>query len=194
MNDAAARPAIDVLLTRRSVLAGKIVEPGPDDASLRLILKAGLRVPDHGKLAPWRIQILRKPAQAALGDLLAKRFAATNPEARDRQIETERQRPQRAPVLLVVTSKPKKDAAIPLLEQRLSAGAICINLLNASHALGFAAQWLTEWPAYDDAVKAALGHGPDDQIVGFVYIGSAAEPPTERPRPEVEDIVSEWTY
>ncbi|MDJ0951561.1 MAG: nitroreductase [Alphaproteobacteria bacterium] len=185
--------ALDTLLSRRSVLAAKQVEPGPDDEQLRLILTAGLRVPDHGKLAPWRIQILRKPAQAALGDLLAEEFVRANPNARDRLIELERQRLQRAPILLVVTSTPNLDCPIPVLEQRLSAGALCMNMLNAAHAQGFAAQWLTEWPAYNEAVKARLGHGPDDQIVGFIYLGSAAEPPAERKRPEIEDVASEWT-
>ena len=184
---------IDSLLTRRSVVALKLTEPGPDDAQLERILTAGLRVPDHGKLTPWRVQILRKPAQAALGDLLADRFAKNTPGAGARIIETERQRPQRAPILLVVTSTPETESRIPRMEQMLSAGAVCLNLLHASHALGFAAQWLTEWPAYDETVKAALGYGPDDQIVGFVYIGSAAEPPTERPRPALSDVVSEWT-
>ncbi len=184
---------IDSLLTRRSVVALKLTEPGPDDAQLERIITAGMRVPDHGKLTPWRIQILRKPAQEALGDLFAERFAENTPGTGARLIVTERQRPQRAPILLVVTSTPVIESRIPMMEQMLSAGAVCLNLLHASHALGFSAQWLTEWPAYDDVIKDALGCGPDDQIVGFVYIGSAAEPPVERPRPAISDVVSEWT-
>jgi nitroreductase len=184
---------IELLLRRRSVLAVSIIEPGPDDAALDTILRAATRVPDHGKLTPWRIQVLRKAGQRRLGDLLAKLFAAKIPEANARQIEFERQRPQRAPLLLVVTSKIRKNHKIPEMEQRLSGGAVCMSILIAASALGHAAQWLTEWPAYNSEVTRALGHDPEtDQIIGFIYLGTAAEPPAERPRPALEDVVSEW--
>ncbi len=185
---------IDLLLTRRSVVAKNLEEPGPSDAELEAILAAGIRVPDHGKLGPWRIQVLKKPGQAALGDVFARVFAADNPEAENRQVEIERQRPQRAPILLAVTARvdplhPK----IPELEQRLSGGALCQNLLIASHASGYAAQWLTEWPAFHDDIKRALGHGTDTDIIGFVYIGTPVEQPSERGRPTLDQVVSEWT-
>ena len=185
---------IDLLLKRRSVVAANITEPGPDAAALETILRAATRVPDHGKLAPWRIQVLHKDGQKRLGDLFADLFAKEIPEANDKQIEFERQRPQRAPVLLVVTSKVIKPHKIPELEQLLSGGAVCTNMLIAANALGFCAQWLTEWPAYRPEITRALGHDPEsDQIIGFVYIGTPAEPPTERLRPALEDVVSEWT-
>ena len=185
---------IDLLLKRRSVVAANITEPGPDAAALETILRAATRVPDHGKLAPWRIQVLHKEGQERLGDLFADLFAKEIPEANDKQIEFERQRPQRAPVLLVVTSKVIKPHKIPELEQLLSGGAVCTNMLIAANALGFCAQWLTEWPAYRPEITRALGHDPEsDQIIGFVYIGTPAEPPTERLRPALEDVVSEWT-
>jgi len=185
---------LELLLKRRSVVAKNLGEPGPDAATLAQIIAAGLRVPDHGKLGPWRVQVLHKQGQAALGDVFAAVFAADNPEAEDRLVELERQRPQRAPVLLAVTScvdplHPK----IPEIEQRLSGGALCQNILVAAHASGFAAQWLTEWCAFHPAVKQALGHDPETDIIGFIYIGTPIELPTERGRPAYDDVVSEWT-
>ncbi len=185
---------IDLLLKRRSVVAANITEPGPDADALETILRAATRVPDHGKLTPWRIQVLRKDGQSRLGDLFADLFAKEIPEANEKQIEFERQRPQRAPVLLVVTAKITKPHKIPELEQLLSGGAVCTNMLIAANALGFCAQWLTEWPAYRPEITRALGHDPEtDQIIGFIYIGTPVEPPSERPRPALEDVVSEWT-
>lgn len=184
--------AIDLLRTRRSVKAADMAEPGPDERELRLIIEAGLRVPDHGKLGPWRVQLLRKAGQRALGEVFAEHYRRLFPNAAPSSIEFERMRPQRAPVLLVVTSKPVQPHKIPLMEQMLSAAAVCMNLLNAAHALGFAAQWLTEWPAYDAGVRAALGHGEGDQVVGFIYVGARREAPEERDRPAYDAVVSEW--
>ncbi len=185
---------IDLLLTRRSVSARNLVPPGPDEAALATILRVATRVPDHGKLTPWRIQILRPDGQRRLGERLAALYAAENPGARPDQIETERQRPQRAPLLLVVTSKARGGYKIPEQEQLLSAANVCFSVLLATQALGFAANWLTEWPAYHPAVIGALGHDPAlDRIVGFLYLGSAAEPPVDRPRPALSEIASEWT-
>ena len=184
---------IELLLSRRSVTAMMLGEPGPDDAALDNILRVATRVPDHGKLTPWRIQILRAEGQRRLGNLLADLFVAAYPEANDKQIEFERNRPQRAPLLLVVTSKVRKDHKIPEMEQMLSGGAVCYSVLIAAKALGFAAQWLTEWPAYRTEVAEALGHDPaTDRIIGFLYIGTATEAPQERPRPALADVVSEW--
>ena len=185
---------MELLLTRRSVVAKNMVEPGPDAATLDEILAAGIRVPDHGKLGPWRIQVLHKAGQKALGDVFAEIFARRNPEAEDRQIEIERARPQRAPVLLAVTDRiDPHHPKIPEIEQVLSGGAVCQNLLVASHAAGFVAQWLTEWPSFDPDVKAALGHGPETKIIGFIYIGTAGDAPSERTRPDLATVVTEWT-
>ncbi len=185
--------AIDLLLTRRSVLAQNLVEPGPDDTALRTLLRAATRVPDHGKLTPWRIQILRADGQAALGDFLARLFGEQNPQASQRQIDFERRRPQRAPLLLVVTAKLKPGHKIPEFEQLMSGAAVCQTLLIAARALGFSGQWLTEWPAYQPELVEHLGHDPGvDRILGFIYLGTAASAPDERPRPALDDIVSEW--
>ncbi len=185
---------IDLLLTRRSVVAKDMGEPGPDDATLEKILGAGIRVPDHGKLGPWRIQVLRKAGQKALGEVLAKIYAAENPGAEERLVEAERQRPQRAPILLAVTARiDPHHPKIPAMEQQLSGGALCQNILVAAHASGFVAQWLTEWPAFHPEVRKALGHAPETEIIGFIYIGTPTTPPNERPRPTLEQVVSEWT-
>ena len=181
---------LDSLIRRRSVVAKNLVEPGPDDQALEQILRAGVRVPDHGKLGPWRLQVLKKPAQAMLGDILADGFSADHPDARQDQITFERARPSRAPVLIVVSSRLHRAHKIPEIEQLLSCGAVCQNLLNAAAFLGFGAQWLTEWPAYDDRIKSALGVPSDDHIIGFVSIGTPGEPPNERSRPDFETVVS----
>lgn len=182
---------LDLLHTRRSVKAGNLIEPGPDASQLEAILRAATRVPDHGKLTPWYIQVLHKPGQAKLGDFLASLFASEIAEANDKQIAFERDRPQRAPLLLVVTYKPLIPHKIPEVEQILSAGAVCTHILMAAHAQGFAAQWLSEWPAYREEVRRFLGHdGVHDQIAGFIFIGTPSEPPQERARPTLDDVTS----
>ena len=181
---------LDVLIKRRSVVAKNLGEPGPDDAALERILRAGVRVPDHGKLGPWRLQVLGRPAQMMLGDVLAEVYAADHADARDDQVAFERARPARAPVLIVVSSRLHRDHKIPEIEQLLSCGAVCQNLLNAAALLGFGAQWLTEWPAYDRRIKAALNVPENEHIVGFISIGTPAEAPSERSRPDVGTVVT----
>ncbi|MGI9488176.1 MAG: nitroreductase family protein [Geminicoccaceae bacterium] len=178
------------LIRRRSVVAKNLGEPGPDDRALEQILRTGVRVPDHGKLGPWRLQALKKPAQAMLGDVLAEAYADDHNDARDDQIAFERTRPSRAPLLIVVSSRLHREHKIPEIEQLLSCGAVCQNLLNAATLLGFGAQWLTEWPAYDSRIKAALSIPLDEHIIGFISIGTPSEPPNERPRPDFETVVS----
>ena len=185
-----SQPDFAKLMTRRSVVAKNLGEPGPDAQTLDAILRMGLRVPDHGKLGPWRLQVLSQTAQSALGDVLASAYAADHPDTRQDQIAFERARPSRAPTLIVVSSRLRHDHKIPEIEQLLSCGAVCQNLLNAATLLGFGAQWLTEWSAYDQRVKSALGVPDGDHIVGFISIGTPIEAPNERPRPAFEDIVS----
>ena len=187
--------AIDLLIQRRSVVANNMTGPGPSDEELETILQAGLRVPDHGRIFPWRIQILKKDGQAALGDVYAEAFKKDHPEATDEDVEMERQRPQRAPIFLAITAylNHERAAKVPLMEQKLSGGALCQNVLNAAHALGYVAQWITEWPSYHPDVKKALGHEVGNEIIGLMYIGTATEPPSERKRAEIGDVVSEWS-
>ena len=186
--------AIDLLTTRRSVLVRHMSGPGPSQDELNRIIEAGMRVPDHGKIGPWRIQIINKAGQAALGDLCAELYKEEHgARANDKMVEFERERPGRAPVLLAVTSRIEVPHNIPELEQRLSGGALCMNILNAAHALGYGAQWLTEWPAFNDKVKKMLGHDPSVDIIGFIYIGTPTQEPKPRNRPDIEAVVSEWS-
>ena len=180
---------LNKLKMRRSVVAKNLGEPGPAGRELEAILQIGIRVPDHGKLGPWRLQVLGRTAQTSLGEAIAKAFAADHPDARDEQIAFERGRPMRAPVLIVVSSRLHRNHKIPEIEQLLSCGAVCQNLLNAATLLGYGAQWLTEWPAYDLRVKSALGIPDNDHIVGFISIGTPIAPPNERTRPAFEDVV-----
>ncbi len=185
---------IDLLLSRRSVLAKNLEDPGPTARQLQTILAAGLRVPDHGRVEPWRIQVLHKAAQASLARVCRDVFERENTEASEVLIEAEHARMQRSPILLVVSSHPdpQRFVKVPAVEQLLSAGALCQNMLIAAQALGFGAQWVTDWPAYHPEIRTALGHAADTEIVGFIHIGTRAEPPRERPRPDPEAIVSEW--
>jgi len=186
---------VNLLLTRRSALAANMRKPGPSDEDLRRILRAGIRVPDHGRIEPWRIQILKKPGQERLAATVAEAFRADNPTATDKQVELEYQKPLRAPILLVVTCHPdpSRFEKIPLIEQQRSAAAVCQNILIATSALGYAGQWLTGWAAYHPRIRQLLGHSPDTDIVGFIYIGSQPkDAPKERARPEFDAIVSAW--
>ena len=147
--------ALTPLLTRRSTSVKDMAEPAPSEAELEQILTIATRVPDHGKLAPWRIVILRGEGALKLGAIAADVFAKQNPEATEAQIAAEHTRFTRAPLCLAVISTPKLGTK-PLWEQQLSAGAVCLNILHAAHALGYGGKWLTEWVAYDDAVLSAL--------------------------------------
>ena len=186
--------AIELITTRRSVVAANMSEPGPSDDELNTIIAAGVRVPDHGRVGPWRIQIIRKEAQAKLGALYGKLFKEDNPGAPDDLVEFNRQRPQRSPILLAITFHPDPERydKVPHTEQILSCGALCQNILNGAHAVGYVAQWITAWPAYHGEVKKALGHAAETEIVGFIHIGSATEAPQERKRVGAESVVSEW--
>ena len=184
--------AIDRLMTRRSVKAMDIIAPGPSEDELTQILQTAIRVPDHGKLGPWRFIRFAGDARAKFGDILAARYAAQNEEAREQSIAAERNRFTRAPVVIAVVACIKSDIKIPEWEQQLSAGAVCQNMLVATSLMGFAAQWLTEWYAFDSAVNEALGLTDGERIAGFVYIGSALEKPPERVRPDLEQVLSDW--
>ncbi len=188
-----ARDTIEFLHKRRSVLAANMVEPGPTTSDLRDIIQAGIRVPDHGKIEPWRIQIVDKLGQVELGDIHA-RSLVDREDCSEAQLRAARERLGRSPVLLVVSChpNPKRFDKVPLIEQQLSAGAVCMNLLTAAGCMGYAAQWLTGGPAYDPAVKAALNIAADQQIVGFIHLGSVADAPRERPRPDYQAIVSDY--
>ena len=168
-----------------------MVAPGPDAAQLATILQAASRVPDHGKLAPWRFVIVAADQRSALSDLLVNAYRAEKPAAGKLELEAMQQFAHQAPSLIVALSSPKRDSKIPLWEQELSAGAACMQLLNAAHALGFVGGWLTGWPSYSAQVRDAFGNA-EEKIAGFIFLGSPSRPLEERPRPAAADVVQRW--
>lgn len=184
--------ALDLLKTRRSISAPFLGAPAPDDDQLNEILTIASRVPDHGKLTPWRFIVFRGDARRAAGESLVARYAELHPEADDRQLEEERNRLAKAPLAVAVVSRAAPHVKIPEFEQLLSAGAAAMNLVHGAHALGFAAHWVTGWIAYDDGAGRILGLEPGERIVAIVHIGTATVPPVDRPRPPLAEIVSEW--
>ena len=180
-----------LLRTRRSGKPRDMVEPGPDAAQLRTILEAAIRVPDHGKLNPWRFVVVGQDQRERLADLLTTAYCAEKPDAGRLEIESMAQFANQAPTLIVALSTPVADSKIPLWEQQLSVGAACMNLLTAAHASGFVGGWLTGWPAYSDAVRNAFG-SPGERIAGFIFIGSPGRALEERPRPDYDKVVINW--
>ncbi len=183
-----APEALDLLLTRRSGSAKAMGEPGPAKDQLAAILQAGARTPDHGKLFPWRFIVFEGAARERFGRMLGDILEAEG--EREKQIDEERRRFLRAPVVVGVISAAREQIKIPVWEQELSAGAVCQNLLIAAHASGFVANWITEWYAYHPKVKEALGLKAGERIAGFIYIGTSSVELEERPRPDIEKIVS----
>ena len=180
-----------LLHTRRSGKPRDMIKPGPDAMQLRTMLEAAIRVPDHGKLAPWRFVIVGSDQRQRLAAVLTGAYLAKKPEAGRLEIEAMEQFAHQAPTLIVAMSVPVADSKIPLWEQQLSVGAACMNLLTAAHASGFVGGWLTGWPAYSDAVRNAFG-SPGERIAGFIFIGSPGRALEERPRPDYDKIVINW--
>ncbi len=185
-----APDALDLLLTRRSGSAKAMEKPGPNKKQLAQILQAGARAPDHGKLFPWRFIVFEGDGCIRAGDIIAE--AAKADGERDKQVEEERRRFLRAPVVIGVISSARELHKIPVWEQELSAGAVCQNILIAATALGFVGNWLTEWYAYHPTVKHGLGLKPGERVAGFIFIGTAKDPLEERPRPDMEKIVTRF--
>ena len=182
---------LSLLATRRSGKPRDLVAPGPDDAQLATMLAIAARVPDHGKLAPWRFVVVGADQRDRLSALITDAYRRDRPQAAATEIASLDQFAHQAPTLVVALFSPRSDSHIPLWEQQLSAGAACMNLLHAAHALGFAGGWLTGWPTYSDAVRDAFGADPE-RIVGFFFIGTPSRPLDERPRPDMTRIVSSW--
>ncbi|VUD68904.1 Putative NAD(P)H nitroreductase YdjA [Thalassocella blandensis] len=182
----------DLLLSRRSVTANDLIEPGPNEDQLTTILQAAHRVPDHKKLGPWRFIVFQGDARRSFGNTLRDIFAQDNPDASEKLLEFEQQRFTRAPLVIAVISSPVEEPKAPEWEQVLSAGAACQNILLAATAMGFGSQWLTEWYAFHSKVDAALELKPSEKVAGYMYIGSFASPPTERNRPSLEERISFW--
>lgn len=186
-------PALrDHLLTRRSVGMAFLKEPGPTPDQLQQILTIGTRVPDHGKVTPWRLVVIAGDARQQAGEKLAEIAARHNPEMDEAGLEVERMRFLPAPLTIGVISSPKEHPKVPEFEQLLSAGNVALNLVHAAYAFGFAASWVTRWYAFDAEATAMLGAREGERFVGFVHIGTPTTVIEDRPRPALEDIVSYW--
>lgn len=182
---------LSLLATRRSARPRDLVEPGPDAAQLATILQIAARVPDHGKIAPWRFVVVEAEQREALSRIITDAYRAERPQAAATEIAALEQFAHQAPALVVVLFTPRTASHIPLWEQELSVGAACMNVLHATHASGFAGGWLTGWASYSDAVRDAFGAEPE-RIAGFFFLGTPSQPPEERARPAMDAIVSRF--
>jgi nitroreductase len=171
----------------------ELTGPAPSEAEVAGMLTIASRVPDHGKLKPWRFIVFEGDARLAAGEAIAAAFRANRADATADQIDFESKRLARAPLVIAVVSRAGAHVKIPEWEQQLSAGASAMSLVFAAHAMGYAASWITEWYAYDRRVLDALGLGADERIAGFVHIGRAARPPEDRDRPPLDEIVTRYS-
>jgi nitroreductase len=185
--------ALQLLKTRRSVKPIELIAPAPSETEIDTLLSIASRVPDHGKLTPWRFIVFAGEARLAAGKVIVDAFRATRADATPEQIDFERSRLARAPLVIAVVSRAGTHVKIPEWEQELSAGASAMSLVIAAHAMGYAASWITEWYAYDRRVLDALGLEPNERIAGFVHIGTPAKPPEDRERPALSAIVTRYS-
>lgn len=188
-----AIPALrDYLLTRRSVGQAFLAEPAPSGEELETLLTIATRVPDHGKLAPWRLVLYSGEARVAAGEALAALAQKKRPDIDAASLEAERRQFLPAPLVVGILSAPKTHPKVPEFEQLISAGNVAFNLVHGAYALGYAAQWVTRWYAFDADAAALLGARPDEKFVGFVHIGTPTAVIEDRPRPDLSQIVSVW--
>lgn len=184
---------LDLLSTRRSVKAAALTEPGPSAAELQRILAIAARVPDHKKLEPWRFIVFEGEARAKFGDVIAEACKAEDRmEPSEARLATERARFLRAPTVVAVISRVVETPGAPEIEQVLSAGAVCMNLVIAANAMGYGTTWVTEWVAFSPRIRSALGLAANEKIAGFIYIGTAKERQVDRDRPDLARIVTRW--
>jgi nitroreductase len=181
-----------LLKTRKSISATFLSAPAPSEAELDDILSIASRVPDHGKLSPWRFIRFKGDAGVRAGGMLADLYRRRNPQADEKALDEERKRLAQAPLVVGVVSTAAPHVKIPEFEQLLSAGNAAMSILLAAHALGYAGQWTTGWIAYDEEAGRILGLKPGERFVGFVHLGTPTAPLTDRPRPTLSDIVSDW--
>jgi len=184
--------AIELLKTRRSVKPREMSGPGPSPAELETILTIGARVPDHGKLAPWRFIVFEGDARLRAGEIIAKVFAQNNPQATATDLEIEKKRLTDAPLVIGVVSFTRPHPKVPAFEQELSAGASAMNIVTAATALGYGAAWLTGWFAFDRNVLDGFGLNADEKLAGLIHIGTPSRPNEDRPRPNLSEIVTRF--
>ncbi len=185
--------SLQALDARRSVPSKQLGEPGPDEDTLLRMLTSAVRVPDHGKLVPFRFLRISGDARHALGDFLAERTQAADPLAPPAVVEKDRNRFSDAPLVIVVVATLRPEHKVPEQEQLLTAGCVCFALLQAAQAHGFGAQWLTAWMAYDPAVTGYLGLGENERIAGFIHLGTPRMQVPERERPDPRTLLRDWT-
>jgi nitroreductase len=166
--------------------------PGPSPAELETILTIGARVPDHGKLAPWRFIVFEGDARRRAGEIIASVFAEKNPQATVAEIDVETKRLSEAPLVIGLVSFTRPHPKVPAFEQELSAGASAMNIVTAASALGYGAAWLTGWFTSDRDVLDRLGLKPDEKLVGMIHIGTPTRPSEDRPRPVLSEIVTRF--
>ena len=183
---------LELLHSRRSVKAAEMISPGPNEQQVASILQAAHRVPDHGKIGPWRFIVFRGDARQSFGQTLKSIYALQHPDANEKLLSHQESLLLRAPLVIAVIASPDLEHKVPEWEQYLAVGAVCQNLLIATHAMGFVGQWLTEWYSYSPDVNHALGLKPYERLAGFMYLGSAAQKPTERPRPDLNERTTYW--
>ena len=183
--------ALELLRTRYSAL--KLGEPPPSVQAVQAMLESAARAPDHGRLQPWRMILIEGDARLDFGEILAEALSQRNSLANEQALAREREKALRAPLIIVVATQCDRSAKIPIIEQTLSAGCAAHSIMLAAFAQGLGAMWRTGEPAYDDAVKSALGIEPDDLIVGFIYVGTDLGGPGTRPQRTAEEFAQSWT-
>ncbi len=184
--------SLQALDERRSVPSRQLGEPGPDEATLLRMLTSAVRVPDHGKLVPFRFVRIAGDSRHKLGEILATRTRERDPGAPDAAIEKDRQRFSFAPLVITVVARLQPGHKVPEQEQLLTAGCVCFALLQAAQAYGFGAQWLTAWMAYDPVVATHLGLSEHERIAGFIHIGTPRLAAPERERPDPSALLEDW--
>ena len=180
------------LKSRKSASVKAMGGQGPTPGQLNEILEIATRVPDHGKLAPWRFVIFEGEARAKVGEKFVSRWAELNPSHKADILAFQAGLFTRAPVVVAVVSTAAAHIKIPIWEQQMSAAAVCFNFELAAQALGFDVQWQSDWVAYDEGAKAAMGLKPGEQIAGLIYIGKSTVPLEDRPRPDVTTLITHW--
>jgi nitroreductase len=184
---------LSFLKTRKSASAKAMGGPGPDAAQLQDILTIAVRVPDHGKLSPWRFVLFEGSARAEVGETFSQRFASLHPDYPAENIAFQKQLFLRAPVVIAVVSTAAEHTKIPVWEQQMSAAAVCYNVVLAAQAQGFDAQWQSDWIAYDEGAKTIMGISATEKVAGIIYIGTSTVALEDRPRPDVEALLTRWT-
>jgi len=190
LNDTSSILAL--LQTRKSASAKAMGEPGPSAEQIGEILKCAVRVPDHGKLTPWRFILFEGEARAAFGDRLRTRWQELHPEHGEGTLGFVRGMLLRAPTVIAVVSTAAEHPKIPVWEQQLSAGAVCMTMLLAATALGVGCQWMTDWLVYDEAMARTMGLAAHEKLAGLIYLGTSTAPLEDRPRPDPQSLLTRW--